>query len=244
MSRIHFTRQFNWRMMLVRIFVNALALLVIVILPDIRFVDRTPLSILVIAAILGLLNAVVKPIIQFLTLRFIFITYGFAVVIINTIILLLLDYIVKDRFAVDSLFWAIIGGALMGLVSSFFENLLGLQIPIFPDDAGELPALDADITKVFERKIISGVLSPDEELADEVLLANDVDEVAPEEIAAEVPPSNDREAAAAEELAAEVPPFNEEDEVVAEEIAAEVIPAGDGNDTPAEAESTQQGEER
>jgi putative membrane protein len=244
MSRIHFTRHFNWRMLLVRTLVNALALMVIVILPDIRFVDRSFLSILVIAIILGILNAVVKPIIQFLTLRFIFITYGFAVVIINTVILLLLDFIVKDRFAVDSLFWAIIGGALMGLVSSFFENLLGLQIPIFPDDAGELPALDADPTKVFERKIVSGVLSPNEELADEISLTSDGSEQVAEVIVAEVPLPSEGNDVGAEVIAAEVPPANEGDEVAAEGVAAEVVPAGEGNDTPDEAESTQQGEER
>jgi putative membrane protein len=225
MSRIHFTRHFNWRMLLVRTLVNALALMVIVILPDIRFVDRTLLSILVIAIILGLLNAIVKPIIQFLTLRFIFITYGFAVVIINTVILLLLDLIVKNRFAVDSLFWAIIGGALMGLVSSFFENLLGLQVPIFPDDAGELPELESDLAKVFERKIIAGVMSPDEELTDEIPLAGAGTEQLAEESAAGVPSPDEGATAAGEAIAAEVPSADE------------------GSETPAEAEATQ-GDER
>ena len=244
MSRIHFTRQFNWRMMLVRILVNALALMVIVILPDIRFVEPTILRVLFVAFVLGILNAFVKPIIQFLTLRFIFITFGFAVVIINTIILLLLNRIVSGMFQVDSLIWAIIGAALLGLVSSFFENLLGLQIPIFPDDAGDLPVLEADPTKVFQRKIITGVLSPDEELADEISPAGEESEQVAEEIVAELPSPGEGNDVTAEVIAAEVPPANEENEAAVEEIATEVIAAGEGNDTPAEAESTQQGEER
>ena len=225
MSRIHFTRHFNWRMLLVRTLVNALALLVISILPDIRFVDRNPLSVLIIAIILGLLNAFVKPIIQFLTLRFIFITYGFAVVIINTVILLLLDFIVKDRFAVDSLFWAIIGGALMGLVSSFFENLLGLQVPIFPDDAGELPELETDLSKVFERKIITSVMTPDEELMDEIPLP----EAQTEEVA--------------EESTAADSPVDEGATVAAEANTADISSAAEESETPAETASTE-GEER
>jgi putative membrane protein len=177
MKRIHFTKQFNWRMLLVRIFVNALALLVISILPDIRFVEPTVLRILFVALILGILNAFVKPIIQFLTLRFIFITYGFAVVIINTIILLLLNVIVPGMFQVDSLLWAIIGGAVMGLVASFFENLLGLQIPILPMDTGPEVALATDPSRAFQTKLIGGVIGADEELAAEVPLVNEINEV-------------------------------------------------------------------
>jgi len=243
MSRIHFSRHFNWRMLLVRTMVNALALLVISILPDISFVDRNPLSILIIAIILGILNAFVKPIIQFLTLRFIFITYGFAVVIINTVILLLLDFIVKDRFAVDSLFWAIIGGALMGLVSSFFENLLGLQVPIFPDDAGELPELDADLSKVFERKIITSVMTPDEELVDEVLPAGEVSDQIAEAIQAEVPSSSEDSDGSAEAMAAEIPPVGEGAGEAAEDVAAEPPSANERSEKPAEAAPTE-GEER
>lgn len=176
MKRIHFTRQFNWRMILVRIFVNALALLFISILPDIHFVEPTLLRILFVALILGILNAFVKPIIQFLTLRFIFITYGFAVVIINTIILLLLNVIVPGMFQVESLLWAILGGALMGLVAGFLENLLGLQIPINPLDAGPQPALAIDPSTAFQSRLIGQVMGADEELAAEVPLVNEVNE--------------------------------------------------------------------
>jgi putative membrane protein len=165
-------------MLLVRIFVNALALIVITLLPDIHFVEPTVLRILFVALILGVLNAFVKPIIQFLTLRFIFITYGFAVVIINTIILLLLNIIVSGMFAVESLLWAIIGGALMGLIAGFFENLLGLQIPILPEDFASQTTLATDPTMSFQTKIVSQVLGPDEHLAAEIPLANEVTEPA------------------------------------------------------------------
>jgi putative membrane protein len=165
-------------MLLVRIFVNALTLLIIAILPDIHFVEPTVLSVLFVALILGILNAFVKPIIQFLTLRFIFITYGFAVVIINAIILLLLNILLPGMFAVDSLVWVIIGGAVMGLVAGFFESLLGLQIPIIPVDTGPRPALAADPTKAFQAKIAGEVMGPAEHLAAEVPLANEANEPA------------------------------------------------------------------
>jgi putative membrane protein len=178
MRRYKIRKQFNWRMLLVRIFVNALALLVVTILPDIHFVEPTVLRILFVALILGVLNAFVKPIIQFLTLRFIFITYGFALVVINSIILLLLNIVVPGMFSVDSLVWAIIGGALLGLVSSFFENLLGLQLPILPEHVTPQPALAIDPSIAFQSKMVRGVMGQDEELADEISLENEVNEPA------------------------------------------------------------------
>ena len=153
MKRIHFTKQFNWRILLVRILVNAVALLVISVLPDIHFVEPTILRILFVALILGVLNAFIKPIIQFLTLRFIFITFGFAVVIINTIILLLLNIVVPGFFVVDSLLWALIGGALMGFLAAFLENLFGLQVPLLPDAAGAQPSMLTDPSRAFETRL-------------------------------------------------------------------------------------------
>ena len=165
-------------MILVRIFVNALALLVITILPDIHFVEPTVLRVLFVALILGVLNAFVKPIVQFLTLRFIFITYGFALVIINAIILVLLNIVVPGMFAVESLLWALIGGAVMGLVAGFFENLLGLQIPILPEDYTPEPTLAIDPAVAFQTQMVSGVMGPGEQLTAEVPLANEVSEAA------------------------------------------------------------------
>ena len=163
---------------MVRIFVNALTLLIIAILPDIHFVEPTVLRVLFVALILGILNAFVKPIIQFLTLRFIFITYGFAIVIINAIILLLLNILLPGMFAVDSLLWVILGGAVMGLVAGFFENLLGLQIPILPEDFTLQPALAVDPTLAFQTRIAGEVMGPDEQLVPEVPLANEAEEPA------------------------------------------------------------------
>ena len=163
---------------MVRIFVNALTLLIIAILPDIYFVEPTVLSVLFVALILGILNAFVKPIIQFLTLRFIFITYGFALVIINAIVLLLLSILLPGMFAVDSLLWAILGGALMGLAAAFLESLLGLQIPILPEDFTPQPALAVDPSLVIQTKIAGEVLGPDEHLVAEVPLSSETNDSA------------------------------------------------------------------
>ena len=133
-------RQFNWRMLLMRVVVNALALLVTAaLLPGISFIDKTVLNWVFLAIFLGILNALIKPIIQFLTLRFIFATYGLVVALINAILLLLLELLFPTRFAVEGLvIWPLVGGAVIGIVSAVLENLLGLTPPIVSEKYPEL----------------------------------------------------------------------------------------------------------
>jgi putative membrane protein len=130
-----FFKQFNWRFLLVRIVVNALALAgTAAFLPKIYFVDKTWGSWLLMALMLGVLNALLKPVLQFLTLQFIFVTYGLVIVLVNALLLWLLSILFPNRFAVDSIWWLLIAGLVLGLLSSFLESLFGLTMPIVPDE--------------------------------------------------------------------------------------------------------------
>jgi putative membrane protein len=138
-------KQFNWRFLLVRILVNAIALAITAaIVPKIYFVDKSIWSWLLMAITLGVLNALVKPVLQTLTLQFIFVTFGLVVVLMNALILLLLSALFPARFAVDNVLWALVGGLVLGLLSSFLESLLGLTMPIISDEAAELPGRDEE----------------------------------------------------------------------------------------------------
>jgi putative membrane protein len=139
MKTNRFFKQFNWRFLLVRILVNAIALAVTAaIVPRIYFVDKSIWNWLLMAFMLGVLNALVKPILQVLTLQFIFFTYGLVIVLVNALLLWLLSFLFPARFAVDSLLWALVGGLVLGLLSSFLESLLGLTMPIVPDEPPQL----------------------------------------------------------------------------------------------------------
>jgi putative membrane protein len=130
-----FIKQFNWRFLLVRILVNAIALAVTAaVLPKVYFVDKSISNWLLMAFMLGVLNALLKPILQAVTLQFIFVTYGLVIVLVNALLLWLLSLIFWDRFAVDNLWWLLVGGLVLGLLSSFLESLLGLTMPIVPDE--------------------------------------------------------------------------------------------------------------
>lgn len=132
-------RQFNWKIMLIRILVNAVAIvLTTALIPKIYFIDRTFVSVLLVAITLGLLNAFIKPALMFLTAQLFFATFGLLVILINSFLIYLLSWIFPTRLAVDSLIWALIAGAVLGLATNSLENLLGLTPPIVPDEQAEI----------------------------------------------------------------------------------------------------------
>ena len=128
---------YNWRLILVRILVNTVALMLTVfLLPNIA-VTYNYGTFLILGGAMALLNAVVKPMLQVLTLPLIFVSYGLVVVAINGVILLLLSWIFPERIVVNTLFVAFIGGAVIGMITIFLENLFGLTPPIVDDQAVE-----------------------------------------------------------------------------------------------------------
>ena len=130
-------KQFNWRALLVRVLVNALTLIITtLIVPSISFVAPITIwKIILLAIALGLLNALIKPIIQFLTLSYIFATYGLVVILINTIILYMLSWLLPGYFHVANFLWAFVGGAVMGILAGFLESVFGLTLPIVDEES-------------------------------------------------------------------------------------------------------------
>jgi len=180
MKRPQFIKEFNWRVALMRVVINAAILAVTaLLLPNIYFVEVTVLNILFVSIALGVLNAVVKPIIQFLTLSFIFTTYGLVVVLINALILLLLSWLFPDRFVVESILAALVGGALVGILGSFFESLLGVSPPIIPDEADRFRKRPVDQAPIVTKMILKTDHEEEPALADpaEPLLSNHQDAV-------------------------------------------------------------------
>ncbi len=144
-KRPNIFKQFNWRAILVRILVNALTLILTAFLiPSIGFVAPLAIwKILLVAVALGLINALIKPIIQFLTLSYIFATYGLVVIFINTIVLYLLSWFLPGYFHVGNFLWALLGGAMMGIIAGFLESLFGLTLPIVDEKSVSEPMRNA-----------------------------------------------------------------------------------------------------
>jgi putative membrane protein len=131
--------QFNGRMLLVRWLVYALVLLAVALLvPKIYFTDRRVWVWLMVAAGFGILNSIIRPLIQALMLQLFFASLGLVVALINGFMLYLLSWTFPNRFAVDSFLWALVGGLLVALLGSFLEGLFGLTRPIVPESGAEL----------------------------------------------------------------------------------------------------------
>ena len=100
--------------LLIRWLLNALALYVVSYLPGIHV--RSLGSLLVAALVLGLLNALVRPILFFLTLPLTILTLGLFLIVLNALMLEVTSMLVRG-FRIDSFTWALIGAIVLSLIS-------------------------------------------------------------------------------------------------------------------------------
>lgn len=94
---------------------NTVALFIVVtVVPNFSY--RSWVTLAVAAAVLGLLNAVVRPVLFVLTFPFTVVTLGLFLFVLNAIMLELTAWLVPG-FDVDGFGWAIVGAAVLTLVS-------------------------------------------------------------------------------------------------------------------------------
>lgn len=76
---------------------------------------------LILAIVLAVLNALVKPILILLTLPITIITLGLFLLVINALIIMLGDRFI-DGFSVDGFWWALLFSILLSVVSSILYS--------------------------------------------------------------------------------------------------------------------------
>jgi putative membrane protein len=117
--------------LLVRLLATAVALAVAAGLVDGISVgpgtDRARvLTLLGVAIIFGLVNAIVRPILRLLTLPLVVLTLGLFLLVLNALMLLLTEWIAEQfdlAFQVDG-FWSAVLGALIVTIVSFLINIV------------------------------------------------------------------------------------------------------------------------
>jgi putative membrane protein len=128
----------NWKLLLMRALISGITIVIVVlILPGIVAVNAENRPFLVnfaiVAIVFGLLNAFIKPVIQFITFPLLFVSFGLVVIVVNAIMLLLLGLLVPNILEVTNIWAALFGGALVGFIGVILENLLGVTPPIIDD---------------------------------------------------------------------------------------------------------------
>lgn len=77
---------------------------------------------LLVALVLGIVNAVIKPILIVLTIPITFVTFGLFLLVINALMILLVDWLI-DGFNVDGFWWALGFSLILSLFNSLFNDL-------------------------------------------------------------------------------------------------------------------------
>ena len=78
------------------------------------------MGVVVVGLVLGLLNLFIKPILTFISIPFIFISFGLFLVVINAVLLMFASEVVGD-FTVTGFWPAVWGSIVISIVSMFFE---------------------------------------------------------------------------------------------------------------------------
>lgn len=101
--------------------VSAFAILVTAyILPGVSVQSFT--SALVAAVVLGVINALIKPVLLILTLPINILTLGLFTFVINALVIILTANLVSG-FKVDGFWWALIFSIVLSLINSFLHKL-------------------------------------------------------------------------------------------------------------------------
>jgi putative membrane protein len=112
--------------LLIRWIANAIALFIVVTLLSSHIHTSSVVSLAIAAAVLGLLNAIVRPVLVFLTFPITLVTLGLFLVVINAIMLELTAALVPG-FTIEGFGWAIVGSVLFSIIS-MVTNSIGRRV--------------------------------------------------------------------------------------------------------------------
>lgn len=81
-------------------------------------------SAIMLAIVIGLLNAFIRPILSFISFPISILTLGLFSFVITAVIILLASSIMGDSFHVDGFWYALLFGVILGAVNSFTGGFL------------------------------------------------------------------------------------------------------------------------
>ena len=110
---------------LLKLILNALAIMLTAYLLPGIFIDGF-VSALLLAVVLAILNATLKPVLVVLTIPISVVTLGLFLIVINAGVILLADYFIPGA-NIDGFWWAILFGLIMSILNSILYGLAGAK---------------------------------------------------------------------------------------------------------------------
>jgi putative membrane protein len=122
--------------LIIKVVVNAVAIWVATaVVPGVTVSDgdagvgRKIVTLLIVGAIFGVVNAIIKPIVKLFSFPFYVLTLGLFAFVVNALMLLLVSWLADQldiSFHIDDFFWSAIGAAV---VVTFVSMVLHLVLP-------------------------------------------------------------------------------------------------------------------
>lgn len=107
--------------------VNAISLFVVTaLLPAVK-TEEGIFPLLLVALLIGVINALVRPVLYLLSCGLIILTLGLIIPVLNALLLLLADRVAGSAFDIDGFGWAIVAALIMGFVNWLLSQIFGLD---------------------------------------------------------------------------------------------------------------------
>ena len=106
--------------------INTFAVLITVLILNPRIRYENTVDLFVAALLLGILNALFRPIMMLLALPLLIFTLGLFMIVINACLLYLVHWFMGARFEVESFGWAMLGSLIISVISLPLNVLTGM----------------------------------------------------------------------------------------------------------------------
>jgi len=121
----------NWRLLLVRTLMSGVAVVVtVLVVPGLSFHDWRRGDFLLVGLVFGLLTALVKPVLLFAALRYVVVSYGLVLVVVNAALLWLLSVVLGNLIHASGLLAALLGGLVVGVIGMLLDVIVGATPPV------------------------------------------------------------------------------------------------------------------
>lgn len=109
----------------IRVIINAVAIAITAsLLSGVHVSNNDIGTLLIIGLVFGIVNAIVRPILIFLTCPAVIVTLGLFLLVINGLMLMLTASLIPERLQIDGFGTAVLAGIIMGILGMIMESVL------------------------------------------------------------------------------------------------------------------------